>query len=225
MPAPATPPGSATRLLVLGCVRIFQPVHGYFLRRELVSWEIDRWAHVHPGSIYNALKSLTRSGLLEEVGVAATGPRPPRTTYRLTDAGEGEFLGLVRAGLLTLDDPTLLLTAVNMAFALPRDEVVRTIEARTELLKGELTVLATQIEQMLAARDTPDTATEVARLTSARIRGELEWAREYLERVNGGAYAFHGEPPAWTPTAEQIEIARAAGVGPGVVLALAEENT
>ena len=75
MPAPATPQGSSTRLLVLGCVRIFQPVHGYFLRRELVSWEVDQWAHVHPGSIYNALKSLTRSGLLEEVGVVADGPR------------------------------------------------------------------------------------------------------------------------------------------------------
>ena len=57
-----TPQGSSTRLLVLGCVRIFQPVHGYFLRRELVSWEVDQWAHVHPGSIYNALKSLTRCG-------------------------------------------------------------------------------------------------------------------------------------------------------------------
>ena len=86
MPAPATPQGSSTRLLVLGCVRIFQPVHGYFLRRELVSWEVDQWAHVHPGSIYNALKSLTRSGLLEEVGVVADGPRPQRTTYRLTAA-------------------------------------------------------------------------------------------------------------------------------------------
>ena len=54
--------GSATRLLVLGCVRIFQPVHGYFLRRELVSWEVERWAHIHPGSIYNALKTLTKAG-------------------------------------------------------------------------------------------------------------------------------------------------------------------
>ena len=81
MPAPATPQGSSTRLLVLGCVRIFQPVHGYFLRRELVSWEVDQWAHVHPGSIYNALKSLTRSGLLEEVGVVAD--RSPAAAHDL----------------------------------------------------------------------------------------------------------------------------------------------
>jgi DNA-binding PadR family transcriptional regulator len=225
MSAPATPQGSSTRLLVLGCVRIFQPVHGYFLRRELVSWEVDQWAHVHPGSIYNALKSLARSGLLEEVGVVAEGHRPPRTTYRLTQAGEDEFLTLVRAGLLTVDDPTLFLTAVNMSFVLPRDEVVQAVRTRVGLLEEYLAVLATQIEQILEAKDTPDTATEVPRLISARIRGELEWARGYLDRLAAGAYAFQGEPPLWNPTPEQIEIARAAGVGPGVILAMAEENT
>jgi len=225
MPAPATPPGSSTRLLVLGCVRIFQPVHGYFLRRELVTWEVDRWAHVHPGSIYNALKSLTRSGLLEEVGVAAAGPRPPRTTYRLTAAGEEEFLTLVRSGLLTVDDPTLFLTAVNMSFVLSRDEVVAAVTSRVGRLEEYLALLATQVEQILAAKDTPDTATEVPRLISARTRGELEWARDYLDRIQGGAYAFQGEPPLWSPTPEQIEIARAAGVGPGVVLAMAYQDT
>ncbi|WP_456786495.1 PadR family transcriptional regulator [Cellulomonas sp. P5_C5] len=225
MSAPATPQGSSTRLLVLGCVRIFQPVYGYFLRRELVSWEVDQWAHVHPGSIYNALKSLTRSGLLEEVGVASTGPRPPRTTYRLTDAGEDEFLALLRTGLLSVDDATFFLTAVNMSFALPRSEVVQTIETRIELLESHLAVLASQIEQILEAKDTPDTATEVARLISARTRGELEWSREYLDRLAGGAYAFQGEPPMWNPTAEQLEVARAAGVGPWVVTAMAEEHT
>ena len=69
MPGPrrSASQGSATRLLVLGCVRIFQPVHGYFLRRELMSWEVERWAHIHPGSIYNALKTLTKAGLLAEI--------------------------------------------------------------------------------------------------------------------------------------------------------------
>jgi DNA-binding PadR family transcriptional regulator len=209
---------------VLGCVRIFQPVHGYFLRRELVTWEVDQWAHVHPGSIYNALKSLTRSGLLVEVGVVAAGPRPPRTTYRLTDAGEDEFLALVRAGLLTIDDPTLFLTAVNMSFVLARDEVVGAVRARISRLEEYLVVLAAQIEDILEAKDTPDTATEVPRLISARIRGELEWARDYVDRIEGGAYAFVGEPPLWTPTPEQIEIARAAGVGPGVILAMRDED-
>ena len=45
-----------TRLVVLGAVRQFEPVHGYFLRRELMTWHVDEWANIQPGSIYNALK-------------------------------------------------------------------------------------------------------------------------------------------------------------------------
>jgi hypothetical protein len=41
---------SSTRLLILGAVRIFQPVHGYFVRRELLSWRADQWAKINPGS-------------------------------------------------------------------------------------------------------------------------------------------------------------------------------
>ena len=68
-------------MLVLGVVRTFQPVHGYDVRRELVSWHAEEWAQVAPGSIYNALKSLTRDGLLEMVGTDQVGGRPERTTY------------------------------------------------------------------------------------------------------------------------------------------------
>ena len=55
---------STTRLLLLGAVRIFQPVHGYLLRRELLSWQVEDWAHVKPGSIYSGLRTLVGLGLL-----------------------------------------------------------------------------------------------------------------------------------------------------------------
>ena len=46
---------SATRLLVLGVVRMFGRAHGYQVRRELLTWSADEWANVQPGSIYHAL--------------------------------------------------------------------------------------------------------------------------------------------------------------------------
>ena len=82
---------STTRLLVLGVVRIFQPVHGYEVRRELVTWRAQEWASVKPGSIYNALKTLTRDGFLEVVGTDQVGGRPERTTYEITDAGRHQL--------------------------------------------------------------------------------------------------------------------------------------
>jgi DNA-binding PadR family transcriptional regulator len=75
---------SATRLLVLGVVRIFQPVHGCSVRRELLTWKVDDWAHVKPGSIYNALRTLTKEGYLEAAGTHTEGSRPERTLYQLT---------------------------------------------------------------------------------------------------------------------------------------------
>ena len=67
---------------MLGVVRIFQPVHGYDVRRELMTWHAEEWANVAPGSIYNALKSLARDGLLEVVGTkqSAAGPSARRTS-------------------------------------------------------------------------------------------------------------------------------------------------
>ena len=85
-------PMSATRLLLLGAVRIFQPVHGYFVRRELLTWHADSWAHLNPGSVYNGLRTLAREGFVEEVGTETEGGRPARTTYRLTADGEAEFM-------------------------------------------------------------------------------------------------------------------------------------
>src|SRR5690606_2830766 len=55
---------SVTRMMILGLVRWMQPVHGYDVRRELLSWSADKWANIQPGSIYHALRKLTEEGLL-----------------------------------------------------------------------------------------------------------------------------------------------------------------
>jgi hypothetical protein len=34
-----------TRLLLLGPVAIFEPVNGYQIRRELMSWGVESWAN------------------------------------------------------------------------------------------------------------------------------------------------------------------------------------
>src|SRR5262249_53456335 len=87
----AHPQMSSTRLLILGVVRALQPVHGYDVRRELVSWHAERWANVAYGSIYHALTKMTAEGLLEEVATEQRGNRPARTSYRITAPGETEF--------------------------------------------------------------------------------------------------------------------------------------
>lgn len=85
-----------SRLLILGLVRWLQPVHGYDVRRELMSWKVDEWGGLKPGSIYHGLKKLTADGRLEVVATEQVDNRPARTTYRVTAKGEEEFQTLLR---------------------------------------------------------------------------------------------------------------------------------
>src|SRR3954453_20362663 len=82
-------------MMILGLVQWMQPVHGYDVRRELLSWSADKWANVQPGSIYQALRKLTQEGLLREVATEQVGARPARTTSEITDKGRAEFSTLL----------------------------------------------------------------------------------------------------------------------------------
>src|ERR1700712_216359 len=122
---------STTRLLLLGAVRIFQPVHGYLLRRELLSWQVDEWAHVNPGSIYSGLRTLAKQALLEEL------PAEP-VAYRLPPDGEVEFQRLLSQALREPDwsDPTRLLGGLCFMTTLPREEVREAFRARALVLEA-----------------------------------------------------------------------------------------
>jgi DNA-binding PadR family transcriptional regulator len=189
---------SATRLLILGAVRIFQPVHGYYVRRELQSWHVDEWAHLNPGSIYNALRTLTREGMLREVATESAEGRPARTTYALTNDGETEFLYLLRDALGTVDpfSPDRTFTAFSFAFALAREEVVASLESRVAQLEATRRSHRFRIEETLADPDTPNHVVELTRLADAWQQGELAFTRDLLKRVKAGAYTFAGEEGA-----------------------------
>lgn len=187
---------SATRLLLLGTVRIFQPVHGYFVRRELLSWHADAWAHLNPGSVYNGLRSLARGGFAEEVSTETEGGRPARTTYRLTADGEAEFMLLLRRALwhVSAHDSADLMAAWSFAWALTREEVVGALEHRVEQIGASARATEFAIEGIQHAEGTPDTVAEHFRLTQARLDGEAAWARALIERLRAGEYWFEGEP-------------------------------
>lgn len=192
---------------MLGAVRIFQPVHGYFVRRELLSWRADKWAHLNPGSVYNALRTLTRDGFLEEVRTETQGRRPERTTYRLTPDGETEFMALLRGALWTVDPyaPDELLAAWSFAWTLSREEVIAAFEHR--LAQIEAGRQATEFAAADVARD-PDKPAHVAehmRLVQARLDGEAAWTERLLAELRAGEYWFSGEPGSPWPGGEGEE--------------------
>lgn len=201
---------SATRLLLLGTVRIFQPVHGYFVRRELLSWHAETWAHLNPGSIYNGLRSLERDGFLERFGTEAKGGRPARTTYQLTADGESEFLTLLRGALWngSSHDPADLMAAWSFAWALKRAEVIAALEHRIEQSEAFERASEFTIEDIQRGTGTPSTVAEHFRLAVSRFQGEANWARDLTERLRAGEYWFEGEPDRpWSSPAPGVRAA------------------
>jgi DNA-binding PadR family transcriptional regulator len=182
---------STTRLLLLGAVRIFQPVHGYLLRRELLSWQVQDWAHVNPGSIYSGLRTLAKQALLDEL------PGDP-VAYRLTPDGEVEYQRLLSLALREPDwsDPTRLLGGLCFFTTLPRDEVREALRARSLVLEATVSGTASAIRSIEQHRTAPAATTELFRVAGHWLEGERAWVREICERIDAGHYRFAGEATA-----------------------------
>lgn len=184
---------TSTRLLVLGAVRGTGPVHGYDLRRGILSWGAEEWANVAPGSIYNALKTLVREGLLEVVGTDRQGARPERTMYQLTAEGEKEFQQLLRENLWRSRSPNHPLH-VGLAFfpLFPRDELAAAMRDRADELQAQVADCHSDIREILegngdpARGGIPRHVAESFRLTAALLEGEAAWARDLAERLEKG---------------------------------------
>jgi DNA-binding PadR family transcriptional regulator len=185
---------SATRLLVLGAVYILQPAHGYLVMRELSTWKVDEWANLRPGSIYNALRTLTKAGLLTEEREEG-GSGGGKSVYRLTPDGETEFERLVRQAIWELHpwDPAVLPAGVSFWAVLTREEVLNALEARRTQIAAWLSANGYAEDGVRRNPTTPEHVVEHFKLASARMRGELEWTEQVASRVKDGEYAFRGE--------------------------------
>ncbi len=187
---------STTRLLVLGVVRIFQPVHGYFVRRELLTWRVEEWAHVNPGSIYGALRTLVKEGHIEEVATESLGNHPERTTYRLTVDGEAQYFHLLRDALWSVDvgDPSTLLAALSFMPSLNRTEVIDALAARRGQIDGLVKESEHAERHVVETRTSPAHVIEHFQLRVALLNAERAYLDALSARLEAGHYHFADEP-------------------------------
>lgn len=191
---------SATRLLVLGTIRIMQPVHGYDVRRELLSWRLGDLANVKPGSIYGAIRTLERDGCVAVHSRGTDSSRPERTVYVLTPEGDKEFMLLLREAWWTVRRPAEpLIPALTLMVFFPREEMVRALQARIGALQADLDSAAFTRQSIRdgatgADGEIPEHVREIIDFISARTRAEIDWTRRFVKRVQDGAYQFAGDP-------------------------------
>lgn len=185
---------SATRLLLLGSVLLFEPVNGYQVRRELLSWEVDRWAHIKPGSIYSGLGTLARQGHLTRHDIDDGGREV--AVYTSTQSGRNAFRTLYAEALGTVDpfSPLPFHTALALMPLMPRDQVIGLLRRRLASID------AGAGEPSHAPKDptaVPPHVLAIAELWGRLGQVERDWVIELLARLEAGQYALAGEDLDW----------------------------
>ena len=188
---------TATRLLVLGAVTLFEPVNGYQIRRELMSWEVDRWAHIYPGSIYSMLTTLAKEGHVDHHQVR-DGHREV-AVYTTTEAGRDELETLFARAMETVEvlDPLPLHTALSMCSMFPRQAVLSHLRRRSEALEAELAAMREKLGAVQATAPPHVARTLDLQISVAEV--ERAWVCDLREEIGSGGLAFAGEPADWRP--------------------------
>jgi DNA-binding PadR family transcriptional regulator len=174
-------------MMILGLVKWMQPVHGYDVRRELLSWSADKWANVAPGSIYHALRKLTEEGMVREVATEQVGARPARTTYEITAKGDDEFETLLRAqwwGYAPPADP--FLAAFSFLPAMPREEAASALRNRAQRLRTVNAQLAGTVRAQWWSRRKPAHVAWMFELDIARGEVEIAWCERIAGLIESG---------------------------------------
>lgn len=80
-----------SKFVVLGTLDDLEKASGYDIIRYLEKKMIRRWTNVKKGSIYNALKALSKAGDVRKVDRVKKGLFPTMTLYEITDQGRDSF--------------------------------------------------------------------------------------------------------------------------------------
>ena len=187
----------ATRLLVLGVVRLFEPANAYQLRRELLSWNVESWANLNPGSIYGMLGTLTKNGLVEAHGLAAVNGRPV-TVYTTTPAGAELLPQLAHRAIARLadwGDLVDLRAGLALSPALSREVLLSALDLRIEAMHRAVAMFT----QPPGEWDAPPHVTAEFELEERVARAQLGWLLEHRAAIAAGAYSFAGERSDWQP--------------------------
>lgn len=187
----------SVQLLVLGALRRRGRAHGYQVRTDLESWGAHEWSTATSGSVYHALKSLARQGMLvTHQTVPSQAGGPPRIEYELTGNGEQEYLTLLSQALADRE-PTLdvLGAAVGLIEDLPRGRALQMLRERARAMHEWRTSITAHVPADTDL-DTWGPIGEVLSLWLATADTGAEWTHRLIRRLEAGAFTMAGEDPA-----------------------------
>lgn len=122
-------------LAVLGLLKE-RPMHGYELRKQLVQRLGFFWT-VSFGSLYPTLRKMEKRGAVEKLRSAETGHRR-KQVYRITEAGEREFLELLEEGTSSAWEEEKFPLRLTFFRYLRPETRIRLLEHRKHYLEDKL---------------------------------------------------------------------------------------
>ncbi len=184
-------------MLLLGAVQLFEPVNGYQIRRELVSWRVDEWAHINPGSIYSGLETLARAGHLARHSLVE-GNRSV-TVYTTTVEGRAEFQRLFAEAVRVHDRGSArgFTTALSLQPLVDRAVFLGLLEERLVAIDA----LIAEGEALAAAPDgvLPPHLPPLIGLWQAQAHTERGWLVDTIAEVRSGTGAYAVDTADWAP--------------------------
>lgn len=153
------------------------PAHGYEIKKH-VGRVIGGTLSVNNNVLYPSLRRFEESGIIERLPESAPeGGRPPRTVYRLTEAGAEQLRRLLEdAGPATVADDAEFKTRVSMFADVPALVRRQLIERRRQLVEGELHHML-EMHSLSTVSESP-WATRVVDFELDRRTAELLWLDE-----------------------------------------------
>jgi DNA-binding PadR family transcriptional regulator len=150
---------------------------------------IGDWTNIAFGSIYFALGKLAEEGFIEQVAVEREGRRPSRSVYQITEAGQAEFLRLLREVWREVERHYCAMD-VGLVFidALPGEEIEGYLQGRIAQLESIVHHVAEHRAEQMAQPEVPALAAAVFDHGLAHFQAELDWTRDLLDMVEAGVY-------------------------------------
>jgi len=175
----------SARLFVLGVLNE-RDAHGYEIKEVARVWRLEKWSDIGYGSIYHALNSLEKEALIREVAVEQEGGRPPRSVYRITDAGRAALLQLVRESAVTgFDERHPVNLAATFLVLLPPEERVALLQERLRRLEQDQERVAARRAELRAFGERAPWVLATLDHDLGHRDFEIGWTRALLEQVRG----------------------------------------
>jgi len=176
--------GDNVQMFILGSLTQGE-AHGYQLLARAKKWGVEDWAGFGAGSVYNALRTLEKRGLIVRSGTEQRGGYAPATVFCITDDGRARVVEMIHEAVrqATIQDPFDLATA--FFGLLPMEERKELVEARLASIEERFSDWDAHFEHMkehVAAGLQFDWV--LAAMEKGRLMGEAQRtsARELLGR-------------------------------------------